>query len=80
MEQVGKAPQRTFTLKSSVADSHARTVAALHAPDVPSEVNNFQTYFIGVSESDFSPFFFSPSVSVDLSRLSKKRVLADRVG
>lgn len=57
MEHVGAKPSRTFTMKSSVADSHARTVAALHAPDVPSEVNNFQTYFIGVSESIFSPFF-----------------------
>lgn len=44
------APRRTFTMKSSVADSHARTVAALHAPDTPKEVNNFGTYLIGVSE------------------------------
>ncbi|ORY76871.1 and other transporter-domain-containing protein [Leucosporidium creatinivorum] len=49
LEQTSGRPARTFTMKSSVADSHARTVAALHAPDVPSEVNNFQTYFIGVT-------------------------------
>ncbi|KAM0790229.1 hypothetical protein ACM66B_005541 [Microbotryomycetes sp. NB124-2] len=41
------APKRTFTLKSSVADSHAKTVAALDAPDAPKEVNNWFTYFVG---------------------------------
>lgn len=78
MEQVGKTPQRTFTLKSSVADSHARTVAALHAPDVPSEVNNFQTYFIGVSESNFLSFPL-PS-PLDPPRLSGPIFFAGRVG
>lgn len=43
------APKRTFTLKSSVADSHARTVAALDAPPAPSEVNNAYVYFIGLA-------------------------------
>ena len=43
-------PKRTFTLKSSVADNHARTVAALHAPDTPKEVNGFQVYLIGISK------------------------------
>lgn len=45
------APRRAFTLKSNVADNHARTVAALHAPETPSEVNNPYVYIIGVSES-----------------------------
>ncbi|KAK4050195.1 hypothetical protein OIO90_005177 [Microbotryomycetes sp. JL221] len=45
----GGPPKRTFTLKSSVADSHAKTVAALDAPDAPKEVENWYTYFIGAS-------------------------------
>ena len=49
--QQGAVPKRTFTLKSSVADSHARTVAALDAPIAPKEVNNWYTYFIAIGES-----------------------------
>jgi hypothetical protein len=53
MESAMPAPRarRAFRMNSAVADSHARTVAALHAPEAPKEVNNFWTYFIGISTS-----------------------------
>ena len=48
-----RASKRIFTLKSSVSDSHARTVAEINAPDEPKEANNVLVYFIAVSELDY---------------------------
>ena len=42
--------KKSFTMKSSVSDSHAKTFAAVQstAPPVPKEVNNFGTYLIAI--------------------------------
>ena len=43
--------KKSFTMKSTVSESHAKTLAAVNssAPPTPKEVNNLRTYLIAVT-------------------------------